>query len=355
MARKLSLILPVCVLAASGACGLDYFGQLLWGGLNSISRTVPVAEALNDSRLSEEERAKLALTQVIRQFAIDRIGLTPGDAYTVFEFNGTDPAVYVLSASDKDSLTPFLWLYPFVGTVATRGYFDQAYGQREADDMAARGYDIFFGQAAGFSTLKILADPVRQSNLRMIEPELAEFLFHEMTHSTIFKVSDANFNESLATFVGRAAARTFFEETYGVDSPQAVDARELFADKLIIDEYVNLLYSRMNSYYSAAAARGESSEMIVAGREAEFAALHEQYLTVFEPRLIYPDRWAFNRTLVINNAIILAAITYQGSLSDYQAVFDKVGGSFSDALYVFNQAASQADSRGFLRQFAAGP
>lgn len=351
MAKTKPIVIFLASLSFAGVigCGLDYYGQLVAGELASLGRTVPVSTALDDPNLTEEERAKLALTQDVRQFGIDTVGLNAGDAYTVFEANGTQPAAYVLSASAKDSFTPYTWDLLFVGQSVVKGFFDRDMGQREADQLTDQGYDVYYTTADGFSTLGFLPDPVRQSNLQLEDMELAELILHEMTHSTIFKASDGQFSESLATFVGRTAAQAWFDATYGPSSPQAVAARTRFADKAVIDAYVSELYDTMQQYYSSAAASGTPPDTIIAGRQAQFDAEAARFSTVFTPRLIDPARWAYIAGLEMNNAKIFAAIRYEGSLSDYRAVLDKLGGSFPDAIAVFRDAAAAPDSRAFLR------
>lgn len=352
---KPSILFVACaVLLLAPGCQIGYFAHLVAGELGSLCNTMPIAEALNDPQLTEEERAKLHLTQQVRQFGIERIGLFAGEAYTLFEANGTEPAAYVLSASAKDSLTPFRWDFPFIGASEAKGFFCREMGQREADHLAALGYDVHYGQAHGFSTLGLLPDPVRQSNLQMDEIDLAELLLHEMTHSTVFKTSDMDFNESLATFVGRAAAQAWLDETYGRDSAQAAAARDRFADKAIIDEYVNDLFAEMTQYYQEAASRGEASDDIIAGRQARFDAASARFATQYLPRLTDPERWSFVGDMELDNAKLLVAIRYQGSLSDYRAVLEELGGSFPDAFVVFSEAAARPDSREFLRNWVLG-
>jgi predicted aminopeptidase len=352
---------PFFILAGLGlfllplGCQVDYFGHLVAGELASLCRTVPVAEALEDPRLTEEERAKLALTQEARQFGIEQIGLFAGQAYTVFEMNGTEPAAYVISASAKDSLTPFLWDFPFIGLSGAKGFFDREMGQREADSLAAAGYDVLYSQADGFSTLGLLPDPVRQSNLLLDEIDLVELILHEMTHSTVYKPSDSNLSESLATFVGRAAAQDWFDLNSGIDSAEAEAARTRFADKVVIDEYVNAVFAEMTQYYEQAAAVGLSRDAIIAGRETRFEAAADRFETEFRPRLMDLERWQHVGEIELDNARLLAAIRYQGSLADYQAVLDRTAGNLREALAVFAQAAARPDSREFLRNWAAEP
>lgn len=349
--RRLACLL----LLLPAGCEIEYFGHLVVGQLDVLSRLEPVDQAVNDPSLTDLEKSRLALTQHIRLFGIHRIGLRADDSYTVFDRSGPEPAAWILVASEKDSLTPFLWDYFIFGRYSTRGYFDEAYARRNADMLAEMGFDVFLGQAAGFSTLGFFADPIRQSNLQLDEIELAELILHEMLHSTVFKLSDGNFNESMATFVGRTAAQQFFDENFGPQSDLAAAARVRYHDKNIIDAYVQSIFARLDGYYAQAKARGDSRETILAERVAEFDAAKARYAEFFEPQLQDPDFWSFQHNVFFNNAFLLAAIPYQGALDDYQAVFDRVGGSWPDFLFVLNQSAQQEDSRAFLRDFAAMP
>ncbi|MFH1419558.1 MAG: aminopeptidase [Planctomycetota bacterium] len=343
-------VVIIALLLLPAGCEGEYFLQLALGELASLGNTVPVSEAIEDPRLTDDERAELVLTQEVRQFGVDQIGLVAGDAYTLFEWNGTEPAGYALAASEKDSLTSYLWNLPFIGPTEVRFYFEEWMARQEANRLAGLDYDVFLGQADGFSTLGFFPDPVRQSNLAsMDEFDLAELILHEMTHSTVFKPTDANFNESLATYVGRAAALSWFEHKFGAGSDIAQAASDRFADKAVIDDFVNDLYARMTQYYADAAARGETREKIIAGREAEFDAARARYLTDFHPLLVDSERWAVIGEARFENATLLAGVRYQASLSDYEAVFDKLGGDFPAALAVFSEAAAQKDSRGYLR------
>lgn len=353
-----SLGLSVFLIAlsvATAGCDAGYLSHLVLGELASLGRTMPVAEALTDPNLTQTERDKLAFVGRVRQFGIDRIGLFAGDAFTVFEAGGDGPAAWVLSASEQDRFAAYRWTFPIVGVLETKGFFDETMGRAEADALAAAGYDVFFGEAEGFSTLGFFPDPVRQANLRLDDINLAEFILHELTHSTVFKPSDIDFDEAMATFVGRAAAQAYFDETFGVGSPEAVEAAARFGDKRVIDEYVVALFDEVAAYYAAAADGGDSKETIVSGRAAVFAAAAGRYATDYAPRLSYPDRWAAVGDMPLDNARILAAVRYQGGLSDFSAVLEKTHGDFPAALAVFADAAGQEDSREYLRDWAASP
>ena len=344
-------VLVVALFVLPAGCQVDYLAHVAFGQLGVLASMVPVDQALQDERLTEDERAKLQLTQLVRQYGIDTVGLVAGDSYTVFEMNGDEPAAYVLSASQKESLTPYYWSYPFLGLMESKGFFDEAFARREAEQLLAMDLDVFLGRAGGFSTLGFFPDPVRQSNLQSDEIELAELILHEMTHSTVFKADDLDFDESLATFVGRTAAQAWFDETYGAHSDEAAAARTRFADTAVVDEYVTALYERMQTYYDEAAARGDSREVILATREEHYAAMRASFTTDYLPRIQDQERWQSVGETELDNASLLVSFRYQGSLSVYRDVLDKLNGDFPAAIEVYKEAITHTDAKQFLQDW----
>ncbi|MBK8267354.1 MAG: aminopeptidase [Planctomycetes bacterium] len=173
-----------------------------------------------------------------------------------------------------------------------------------------------------------------------------------MTHATIYKSGDADFNEAMATFVGRTAAQRFFVARYGADSDELKAAMDRYDDEAVIDDFVVRLFTDAKAYYEAAAARGDDRETIIAGRDAVFDASVASFASDYEPKLKKPDDWTRLRSLKINNAIILGGVRYQAGLSDFADVLAAAGDDFPIALQVFSDAAKAADSRSYLRQWA---
>ncbi len=340
-----------CLFALTG-CD-PYIPHLIEGQLAIMGRIVPIEDALNDPALSETEREMLAYVPEIRRHAIEVIGLTPGDSYSVFDANGSQPAAYVLVASEQDRLAPYVWVFPFVGFAPAKGFFDQAMGAAEAQQLREAGYDVLFAQADGFSTLGLFPDPVRQSNLHQDLADLAELLMHEMTHSTVFKSGDADFNESMATFVGRAAAESWFVTKFGDDAERTQQARLRWADKAIFDAYVTELHVRAKAFYDEAAAQGLTREEILTSRVDFFTSLKQLFTETYRPQLNLPDAWNFAAEQRIDNAVILAGVRYQSGLELYQAVFDAGGHDFGQLIGVLQAAANADNSREYLQNWLA--
>ncbi|MCA9256695.1 MAG: aminopeptidase [Phycisphaerales bacterium] len=350
--RRIAPFFVACCLPLAAGCD-PYIAHLIEGQIANLQRIQPIEEALTDPILSEAERATLNYTPDIRQYAIDVIGLTPGDAYTVFDPNGSTPAAYVLAASARDRLEPYIWFFPIFGFTPAKGFFDVEMGRAEALALQEAGWDVLYARADGFSTLGLFPDPVRQSNLSMDLADFAELLMHEMTHSTVFKFDDADFAESMATFVGRKAAESWFIARFGEDADVTRRARLRWADKEIFDAYVVELYTRASAFYDDARDQGKSHDQILVERETLFAELSQLFESDYQPQLNLPDEWVFAANPTVDNAMILAGVRYQSGLDLYDAVFEAVGRDFPQLLSVLQAAANETNSREYLQNWLA--
>jgi len=334
-------------------CGLDlnYYLGLAGGALTSLARTRPIELVLADPRVDEATKSKLRFVLEVRQFGIDEIGLRAGAAYTFFDDDlaatGGRAVGYSVSGSAREAFVPYTWDFPFVGRVEYKGFLDRAAAERERDALADAGYDVYLGPIAGFSTLGLLADSIRSSQLRSDEIDLALLILHELTHGTVYKSSDTLFNETLAQFVGRSAARRFFQMRRNPESEQAAAALRRYGDEDLIDAYLGRLFDDLAAYYALPLSRAEK----IAGRQAEFDRVAATFDAEVRPRLSDPDRYRRIADLELNNAVILAAARYRGDLEVYGRLLERVGGDFRAAWPVLRDAAAQADGFAYLEQW----
>ncbi len=88
--------------------------------------------------------------------------------------------------------------------MAYRGYFAEAKARKFASSLAGRGFDIYVGGVAAYSTLGKFRDPVLNTMLGYGDDELAAIIFHELSHQLIYVANDSEFNEAFATTVEEA-------------------------------------------------------------------------------------------------------------------------------------------------------
>ncbi len=309
-----TLLLPAlsgCYLAKQGAYILRY--QL-------ASR--PVSRLLARDRLSPGEREFLLRVREIRRFAVEEIGLKANRNYTRYVRVNRSYLVDVVSASARDRFEPYLWRFPFFGAFPYKGFFERRDAEREAEALRRRDLDVFIRTADAFSTLGFFSDPLYSYMAGDSPYELANLIIHEQTHATVFIRNQVNFDEEMATFVGREGALWFVRRTRGAGSEYYRKLLLYLQDEDTFYRLIGELHDRLQAAYAGPASREEKLR--------EKQRLLEEFRAQIDSD---PGRWfrtdsfrgVFGR-LPLNNASILAFMEYIGDLSLFYRLYDRMGG-----------------------------
>ena len=196
--------------------------HLARGQLRVITNSTPIAEIAEHPRPADPQRhTRLRFVAAVRDYGRERIGLDVRDQYTCFYDTGGRPLSWNVSASPPDRFEPYLWRFPIVGAVPYKGFFEIDRAQKERSILQSKGLDVSLSQVSAYSTLGFFADPVLSTMLKYSDDSLATLLLHELTHATAYAPGHTDFNESLATFVGRRGSLDFLSEHYGASSPKS--------------------------------------------------------------------------------------------------------------------------------------
>jgi predicted aminopeptidase len=225
MIKKGLLILSILLLAiVIWYRSLIYYGyvqakgqlQIVWGAR-------PVQEYLDSPNTPDSIRQKLVLVNQIRAYAVEELGISPSNNYTKMYDQKGKPLMWVVTGSEPYALVAHQWDFPVVGGFPYKGFFDPNMAVVERDKLVAQGYDAGIRNAGGWSTLGWLDDPILSDMLRRNEGQLAELIIHELTHFTLFVKDSVEFNENLASFVGKQGAIKFLNDTYGPTSKELIN------------------------------------------------------------------------------------------------------------------------------------
>lgn len=210
MKRVIFLVVVAALFAGYGTAYLasDDVRYLTRAGIEEtriLHARQPITELAADPRTDPALRDALGLVVASRDYAA-RLGLEAKETYTTYADVGRDTLLLVLQAAPRDCICPYTWKYPIVGRIPYKGFFDTRAARREADRLAARGYDVHLRPSGAFSTLGWFNDPLLSTSLREDSLDLANTVIHELTHNTFYASGQAVFNESFANFVGARGA-----------------------------------------------------------------------------------------------------------------------------------------------------
>jgi predicted aminopeptidase len=190
----------------------------------------------------------LALVPRIKAFG-ERQGLAHTRSYESISLEW-DRTIYNLSACSPVAFEPETWWFPIVGRVPYLGFFRPQDATRRADDLRAKGLDVWVRTAGAYSTLGWFRDPILPQMLEWSEAELAETLLHETAHATLWVKGSVKFNESFANIVGQWAGEAYMVEHYGEQSPEVQAMRKNRADIALWRQVLRNLYKDLDTTFT---------------------------------------------------------------------------------------------------------
>lgn len=281
--RRLTLraaaVVGLLAVVTSGCSSVGYYAQSVSGHLKLLNAARPVPEVLTDPATPDALKARLVLSQHIRDYAVTALKLPDNASYRRYADVQRSAAVWNVAAAPELSLTLRTWCFPVVGCVAYRGYYEREQADVEAGKLRASGLDAGVYAVPAYSTLgkipgRYFADPLLNTFVQWPEAELARLIFHELAHQVAFAPDDTVFNESFATTVERVGTTRWLAER---GSPAARDATVLLASRRADFRTLTTTYrDRLDALYQSSVPdddkRRGKAELLAALR-AEHAAL----------------------------------------------------------------------------------
>ena len=306
----------VLVLGAGG-CSAGYMARAAYEEARILWRREPIPELLARPAVADATKRKLQLVLDVRRFADQRIGLRVGGSYRSVSTVDGHAVVQLLTAARRDQLEPYTWWFPMVGRVPYKGFFSKPGAIATAEDLESKGYDTYVRPAMAFSTLGWFDDPLPSPLLKHDEVTLAQVIFHELLHNTVFLPGQTSFDESSATFVGYRAAIEFFCEGERSVSDQCRAATADWQDTLTISRFFTRSLAELEAFY----ATKPTGAALERGRERAFAEIRRQ----FKALKLHPGRYADFSAGPINNASLLQERIYLRDLDLFDELYREAG------------------------------
>jgi predicted aminopeptidase len=318
---KLRWLVLVVLMLGSAISGCSPFyvmraayeeGKILW-------RREPISEFLERRDIDTNTKEKLALVLAARQYAQDTLKLNVGGSYSSYSYVDRPDLTYILTAAPKLELEPYTWWFLVVGRVPYKGYFSKEDAEAAAEDLRAAGYDTNIRTSAAFSTLGWFNDPLLGHLLRYDKVTLAEVVFHELFHNTLYVKGAGHFNESVANFVGGHAAIEFFREKFGEGSAEHRRAVQNWEAELEFAGFIERLAGTLTELYKREIPYEDKLRL----REEIFSRFRKEWADRLADRTSARFRGFARQPL--NNAIIVQYLLYLKNLDVFESIYQTEG------------------------------
>ena len=322
-----ALLAAGTVCLTSGCSTIGYYAQSVGGHLAIVRAAKPVPEWLADPQTPPALKARLELSQRIRDFAVSDLKEPDNASYRRYADLKRGAAVWNVVAAPELSLKLQTWCFPVVGCVGYRGYYDQKEATAFAEALKPLGLEVSVYGVPAYSTLGLLpgdafADPLLNTFIDYPEGELARLVFHELAHQIAFAKGDTVFNESFATAVERIGGERWLR---GHASPQARDDYARYDERRRDFRELTARYrDRFDALYTGPASDADKR----AGKAALMAELRADYAAMKRERwggYTGYDGW-FARA---NNASFGVLAAYNELVPAFERLFEREGRDFT--------------------------
>ena len=303
-------------------------GKILW-------RREPIPRYLENSDLGPDVQDKLKLVLAVREYARDVLKLNVGGSYSSYSYIDRPDLTYILTAAPRTELRPYTWWFLIIGRVPYKGYFSREEVGAAAKELEAEGYDTNIRSSAAFSTLGWFDDPLLSHLLRYDKVTLAEVVFHELFHNTLYIKGAGHFNESLANFVGGRAAIDFFHDRFGAGSAEHERAVSAWEEELQFSDFIEKLSAALDELYS----RKIPEEEKLLLRQEVFTRAKEEWSEWVSKHPAHRFRNFSKQSL--NNAVIIHYMLYLKNLKLFEALYQTEDKSLVQTIDTIREAVAK--------------
>lgn len=285
------------------------------GQLHILANTRDVVDVINDPNTPDSTVEKLILIQQVRNFAVDSLGINNSNNYTtIYDQNGK-PSLWVVTAAEQFALQPVEWKFPLLGSFPYKGFFEYEMALKEKAKLDADSLDTNIGVVGGWSTLGWFKDPILSNMLLRNKGDLADLIIHELTHGTLFVKDSVDFNENLATFIGKKGARRFLSQVYGNNSVELLQYEKDTQDSEKFTSHILRGSDKLDSLYKSFKDQDSYEDKFIKKKKLMSRILSTTDTLSFNNPVKYRE---IIKYIVPNNAYFLAFVRYKAKLDNFE-------------------------------------
>ena len=323
-----ALAVSTAAVLLNGGCAarVDYYAQAASGHLALMQQARPVSAWLASPDTDAQLRARLQLSQRIRNWSVTDLGLPENSSYRAYADLKRPAAIWNVVATPELSLTLRTWCMPVLGCMGYRGFFDQREAVALAAELKAAGEEVDVYGVPAYSSLGYTnwlgGDPLLNTFIHWPEGELARLIFHELAHQVVYISDDTTFNESFATAVERIGARRWLDQQATPEVRAEYEAFE--ARRRDFRALIQVTREALEAVYADPSLDAAAKRHAKAARMAEMRADYARMKAERWGGYAGYDPW-FARA---NNATLAVQAAYDDLASAFEALFEREGRDF---------------------------
>lgn len=279
-----------------------------------MRQRVPLKYALENYKLTPEERKRIELAIELRKFMKDDLNLNIESNFSRYVPLDRDSVTYAVNASAKDQLKPYEWNFPIIGRVPYKAYFKKQSAIDESKVLAEKNLDVHVRGVAAYSTLGWFEDPLLSSMLKMKEHDFVNLLIHETVHANLYIKSNSSFNERVASFLGQLGAEAYYKKLNRGDELKKIVADESH-DDLLFSNYITAELKKLRTWYT----ENKTNPALLKEREQQFAMLKKNFAVKVFPQM-HTKNYSWFEKIELNNAILLLLELYNSDFSELEKI-----------------------------------
>lgn len=322
-ARNWFALLPALLVCSCGT--IKFYTQAAGGQIEIWRKSRPNAMVMADPKVGENVKHRLQLIEELRAYAARELHL-PTKSFGKYCDLQRPYVVWVVFAAPEFSVEAKKWWYPLVGSLKYRGFFNEKDAKEEGERLKKQGLDVFVGGVEAYSTLGYFKDPVLNTFIHRSDFELAELVFHELTHAKLFISGDTDFNEAFATANAENGVRRWLRSKGDLGGLQAYEAK-LKKSR----EVIHLLLDTREKLRKAYSCVYRSVETERMAKQRVFEDMLHKALAI-RPQVSIPKKHTVNAAQKWNNARLNTVAAYYTMVPGFERLLAKHNGNL-EAFY----------------------
>ena len=299
------------------ACQLPYLATGAYEQAKILNARRAVKKVINDENVSEQTKEKLEFALKAQSYS-ETQGLKCKGNFKSFVQLDRPYVTYLLIASKKNELKAKTWWFPVVGSFPYKGYFSEEKALKAAQRLQKKDYDTYVRGVTAYSSLGWFKEPILSSMTAGSKLDLADTIFHECFHSTVFYKNEVEKNEQLAVFFAHNILISFLKN---FDQEEEIpEVEKAWEDQLLFSNFLNEQIQLAEKSYS----NGEQQEEILKKIASSYQEKLKPQLNVLSFDSVFLEG--------LNNAKLVAFKTY---FHDFEELQRKLKEDYDNDIFSF--------------------